>query len=170
MLYDESNNFYDYTFNEKNENYHFDSLEFEEEFNKTFNNMSFDIGNLNVNNFRHNAKVATPIEGLNKGNLFPESYVPYKKYVYSIKVSGKREEMLLKIQALCFAIVDLQLYLDLHPTETDKLELLKKYQNEVMALKKAYSREYNPLLLSDVESTKEFTWIDNPWPWDKGVN
>lgn len=166
MLYDEYNNYYDFIFKEKNTNYNLEDIKYEEEVNNT----TFDIGTLNVNNFRHNEKATTPIEGLNKGNLFPNTYVPYKKYVYTIKVSGKREEMLLKIQALCFAIVDLQLYLDLHPTEADKLELLRKYQNEVAVLKDAYSKEFNPLLLSDMQNNKEFTWIDNPWPWDKGGN
>jgi len=168
MLYDENNNYYDFIFKEKNENYDFENINVNNEQIST--NTTFDIGSINVNNFRHNAKVTSPMEGLNKGNLFPETYIPYKKYVYSIKVNGKRDEMLLRIQSLCFAIKDLELYLDIHPTETDKIELLKKYQKEVNELKDIYSKEYNPISLNDMNSSKKFTWINNPWPWDKGGN
>ena len=170
MLYDENNNYYDFIFKEKNEIYNFDEINIENKQKNFTNNMSFDIGSINVNNFRHNDKTTSPIEGLNKGNLFPDSYIPYKKYVYTIKVNGKREEMLLKIQALTFAIIDLELYLDLHPTETSKLELIRKYQKELNELKDIYSKEYNPLNLCDMNNKEKFTWINNPWPWDRGGN
>ena len=31
-----------------------------------------------------------------------------------------------------------------------------------------YENVYGPLCIKDVVSSDKWTWIDNPWPWDKG--
>ena len=87
-----------------------------------------------------------------------------------LKVDNERDKLLYKIQIYCFAIKDLNLYLDLHPNETDKLILFKKYNDELKKLKEEYNSKYSPLCLNDVNNTSKWTWINNPWPWDKGGN
>ena len=49
----------------------------------------------------------------------------------------------------------------------DRDMLLYKIQmyNE---LKNKYENVYGPLCVKDVVSSDKWTWIDNPWPWDKG--
>ena len=46
----------------------------------------------------------------------------------------------------------------------------KKLQEEFHELKKKYESLYSPLCIENVTSTSKWTWINNPWPWDKGGN
>ncbi len=165
MYFDERNNYFDYV-NEKKKN------EFENEYNlnDAFKDMSFDITNININNYRSNNTLYSPYEGLNKGNMFESLYKPYKNYEFKIVVSGKREELLLKIQSLSFAIGDLKLYLDIYPNNTKTLELYKKYVSDYKVLKEQYESEYGLLCSKDVKSNTEFTWVNDPWPWSQGGN
>ena len=105
-------------------------------------------------------------EGFLRGNMYKNEYKPYKNMTYKkIIPKNKREEMLLDIMELSFAINDLNLYLDLHP---ENEELLRKFKELVeMSCKKEieFVNEFGPLELIDSDSTKEFKWIDDPWPW-----
>ena len=128
----------------------------------------FNVGNIIFN--RHNDKTVNPVEGFNKGNMFENLYSKYRNCVYNLKVNNKRDELLYKIQIYNFAIRDLGLYLDLHPTETNTLRLFLEYNRELEKLKKEYNTTYGPLSVNEVSSTTKWTWINNPWPWDKGAN
>ncbi len=121
--------------------------------------------------FPENSKVTSPKledvkEGFLKGNMFTNEYIPYKNYMYSkIVPRTKREELLLEIMELCFAINDLNLYLDLHPTDQ---EILKKFQHlvEKSCLKEMeYVKQFGPIDVIDVNNSQQFNWIDDPWPW-----
>ena len=169
MYYDEKNNYFDFISEENNSLYDIKSNKY---FSKNYiDEPSYDVGNINIYNYRLNAHTVSPNEGLNRGNMFSDQYDPYKNYYYKVVVRGKREELLLKIQELTFAVIDLNIYLDVYPNDIECLELYKKYNKELNNLKSAYEKEYGPLEASDVTSTREFTWIKNPWPWDnKGGN
>jgi hypothetical protein len=131
------------------------------------NESNYDIENVNIYNYnRHTARLISPAEGLNRGNMFADEYKPYKNQYYKVVVRGRRDELLLKIQELTFAAKDLNIYLDLHPTDTTTLETYKGYVRELNNLKSIYEREFGPIAASDVTSSKEFTWVNNPWPWD----
>ena len=54
--------------------------------------------------------------------MFENLYSKYGNHVYNLKVSNKRDELLYKIQICNFAIRDLGLYLDLHPTDTNTIK------------------------------------------------
>ena len=159
MYYDETNNYFDIS-----DNY---EIEFDKYLDKTkYNDTDISIGNLIFN--RHNAAFTSPVEGFNRGNLFENLYSKYKNHVYKLKVNNKKDELLYKIQIYNFAIKDLNLYLDLHPTEIKALNLYHEYEKELTRLKDEYQNKYNPLCVNDVSSTNKWTWINNPWPWDKG--
>lgn len=129
----------------------------------------YNIENLNVNNFRENNPMLVNInEGFNRGNMFKKEYVPYKNHYYKVVVHSKRDELLLKIQELTFAMKDINLYLDIYPKDTSLLEIYKKYSDSLNELKREYERNYGPLCASDVKSSTEWTWINNPWPWNNG--
>jgi spore coat protein JB len=172
MYYDERNNYFDYISEENNNLYDIKSNKYMSNLtnNSTKNYMNesnYDIGNINIYNYnRHMARLVSPTEGFNKGNMFADEYRPYKNYYYKVVVRGKRDELLLKIQELTFAVIDLNLYLDLHPSESGTLEIYKNYAKELNNLRVLYEREFGPIAASDVTSSKEFTWVNNPWPWD----
>lgn len=107
-----------------------------------------------------------PKEGFLKGNMFKNEYLPYKNYTYSkIIPRTEKEQLLLEIMELSFAINDLNLYLDLHPTDEKVLKEFKDIVEKCCAKEMEFVHKFGPLELIDSDSTKEFKWIEDPWPW-----
>ena len=124
------------------------------------------IGNINVNNFRAKSnELFSNKEGLDKGNMFASSYVPYKNYIYKVVVSGDRDKLLLNIQELTFKMIDLGLYLDVYPNDSKIYEEFRKASMELKKAKEIYEKNYGPLCLYDTEYYNEYKWNKNPWPW-----
>ena len=106
-------------------------------------------------------------EALKNGNLFPDLYDQYKNYrPFDLKANTEREKKLLEIQKLDFAINDLNLYLDLNPTDMEAYELIKKYVRSCMEKKDEYSSIYGPLTLDETQN--EYEWSKGVWPWEEG--
>ena len=120
-------------------------------------NISFDRSN----------KLYSYEEGFNKGNLFKDIYSKYKNYVYKLNVSSEKDKKLLNIQMYTFALKDLNLYLDTHPSDDSMLVEFNKINNKLIELKKEYENLYGPLCINSMNSDT-YSWINNPWPWDKG--
>lgn len=116
-----------------------------------------------------NSTLMDPSVALALGNLYKDEYVPYKNYVQK-RLIGKNEQdsMLLKIQELDFAINDLELKLDINPTNMELYELFKKYALNLEKLCNEYSKKYEVLELIKCVNGK-YSWVDNPWPWDGGM-
>ena len=127
-------------------------------YNNSFNNYQKDYNNL-----------YTTYDGLIKGNLFKNLYTPYKNNEpYDIKPMNEQASMLTDIDSLCFALVDLNLYLDVYPDDKNIINLFNQYRKEKDSIIKDYEKRYGPLTL-DSESLKSYPWAWNnmPWPWDK---
>lgn len=109
-------------------------------------------------------------EGFTKGNMFPELYDTYKDYKpKTLKPKTEREALLYSIDKLCFAINDLNLYLDVYPDDKDAYETFKKYCMLYDRCLEEYESKYQVLNLShDVYG--KYTWISNPWPWEDRKN
>ena len=103
-------------------------------------------------------------EGLKRGNIFENEYVPYKNY-NPTNIASK-DSLLLKLYETNFAIIDLNLYLDLNPNDEKTYDIYKSYVNNYESLKKQYEEKYGPLEITCVNSNT-YDWINNPWPWDK---
>lgn len=152
-------------FDEDN-NYFIDEHEF---------NFKTDIdSNININvdsiNFNRDNTLYDPNEGFNKGNMFKNLYSKYKNYVYNLKVNNPKDELLYKIQMYSFALKDLNLYLDVYSEDRNMLKIFQEYKSKLEEYKNKYINEYGPLYSNNVNSTDKWTWINNPWPWDKGGN
>ena len=161
MYFDETNNFFDIISNEK-----------EFEIDKYVDKSKLYNTNVNIDsiNFNRDVTLNNPIEGFNKGNMFNNLYSKYKNHVYTLKVNNPRDELLYKIQMCNFAIRDYGLYLDIYPTDKKVLSEFQKCKKMLKELKTKYEKEYSPLCVNDVTSDLKWTWINNPWPWDKGGN
>lgn len=79
---------------------------------------------------------------------------------------SERKQLLKKLQEAQFALIDLTLYLDTHPTDVNALEDYDKYRDLTQALKDKFTSKFGPLSSNEVKSTDRFSWIDNPWPWE----
>ena len=126
----------------------------------TFNNKNYIQQNDN--------RLYDPYNGLIRGNLFKNLYEPYNsKEPYEIKPINEQARLLTDIDALGFAMIDLNLYLDVFPNDNEKIKLYNQYKNEKEELLKKYERMYGPITAtSDSLNTTPWAWDNMPWPWD----
>lgn len=134
-------------------------------------NFYFDGNNLRnykKNNYYQNDNLFNPYEGLIRGNLFKNIYDPYKNQKpYAIKPMNNQAKMLTDIDSLEFALIDLNLYLDVYPDDKNAIELFNKYRNEQNELLHTYQNEFGPILLnSDSLNNMPWMWDNKPWPWE----
>ena len=80
----------------------------------------------------------------------------------------KRKEMLRQIKCLQFAIIELAQYLDTHPDDEKALCLHNRYSKELKEIKDKYQKVYGPLTIN--YPCNKWRWIENPWPWEGGIN
>ena len=114
-----------------------------------------------------NPKLVSVDEGFLRGNMFADEYKPYKNYkVKKIVPRTQREELLLEIMELSFAINDLNLYLDLHPEDKHMLKKFNELVEKSCKCEMEYVKNYGSLEVIDNTSDEKFEWIKNPWPWD----
>lgn len=123
---------------------------------QSFNNMN-----------KVNSKLFDPYVGFISGNMFPDLYNAYKlSNPLEIEPMNEQAELLTSIDALCFACIDLNLYLDLYPEDKSAIELFNKYRVQKEKYEKEYDRKYGPLFISsDALNTFPWAWDNSPWPW-----
>ena len=73
--------------------------------------------------------------------------------------------LLKKIGTLKFALVDIDLFLDTHPGDTEMIRLRAEYEDQLAPLVTQYEKEYGPLTKMD-QATNTWAWVKDPWPWD----
>ena len=78
-----------------------------------------------------------------------------------------RSELLERLSEASFAAVDLQLYLDTHPSDKKALEKLNKYLDKTAELTEEFTRRFGPISPQDIYGDTSFEWINSPWPWDR---
>ena len=82
----------------------------------------------------------------------------------------KKNELLNHLNAVSFAVVEAQLYLDTHPEDPDALAYFQKYSQLRNQALKEYATYYGPLTIDTATSscTDRWNWINEPWPWQEG--
>ena len=73
-----------------------------------------------------------------------------------------------RIFELDFAIHELILFLDTHPTNKKAMELLEDYKMKRKELIKVYEENFGPYIDKACHAPKSdcFKWLDSPWPWE----
>ena len=89
----------------------------------------------------------------------------YRPSNYNKDDNCSKEELLKEIQSLYFAITELALYLNTHPTDEKALCLHQEYANKLKDLKEKYTRAFGPL--SIYCPCDKWKWLNNPWPWER---
>lgn len=123
----------------------------------------------NFQNNKNNVGLMNPYDGFISGNMFPDLYNAYKvSNPLDIQPMNEQAELLTYIDALCFATIDLGLYLDLHPDDKNYIQLFNKYREQKKQYEKEYESKYGPLFLSsDAMNMYPWAWNNMPWPWMK---
>lgn len=74
------------------------------------------------------------------------------------------------IGVIDFVIVEMNEYLDTHPTDKEAIEYLGHYVRMKNQAMREYAAKYGPLRISDADSCNEaeWKWATQPWPWEGG--
>ena len=127
---------------------------------KEFNNTFYS------NNMTSN-QLATINLALDRGNLFNNLYDPYKNYKYNnLTATNKREELLLNVLRYDFVLTELNLYLDIYPTDRNMINLYNQYLEEKKRACFEYTKNFGPLTLDDQSNNNSWSWLQSPWPWE----
>lgn len=75
-------------------------------------------------------------------------------------------ELLEQLQAIDFVLVELNLYLDTHPTDSNALEQFNQQAEQRWAIAQEFESLYGPLLnFGHSYSGYPWQWNNVPWPW-----
>jgi len=134
-------------------------------YNYANNNYNQPLYNQNI----QDKQIYDPYNGFIRGNMFPELYNSYKlNKPLEITPMNKQAELLTYVDALTFAMIDLNLYLDIYPNDREALELFNQYRMQADEYTKKYESKYGPLeLTSNSLNTFPWAWDNAPWPWEK---
>ena len=79
-----------------------------------------------------------------------------------------KSELKKRIFEIDFAIYDLVLYLDTHPTSKKAMELLEEYRNKRKEILAQYENNFGKFIgtINDVKANGCWQWLSSPWPWD----
>lgn len=80
-----------------------------------------------------------------------------------------RDELLQKITALDFYMIDLNLYLNTHPNDAEAINLYNRVGRDARTLREEYEKMYG-MLSPNTTSKVPWQWIENPWPWQAEFN
>lgn len=107
-------------------------------------------------------------EGFIRGNMFEELYKPYlQAEPFNLRPQTEKEALLNRIREYSFALVDLNLYLDTHPNDAEKIKIYNQYLNELKQITNNYEAMFGPLTLSsEALNSYPWAWISGPWPWE----
>ena len=134
-------------------------------YNYANNNYNQPLYNQNI----QNKQIYDPYNGFIRGNMFPELYNSYKlNKPLEITPMNEQAELLTYVDALTFAMIDLNLYLDVYPNDREAVELFNQYRMQADEYTKKYESKYGPLeLTSNSLNTFPWAWDNAPWPWEK---
>lgn len=136
-----------------------------------FNNNDFDFSFFEIpgSDFKleiDRNKFVNPHEGFQRGNMMRDEYLPYKNYnALPIVPSNEMEQKLYEVMKYSFAIVDLNLYLDMHPEDGEAYRLFQTFVEEEKKAIKEYNEMFGPVLITNAKY-RDYEWSKNPWPWD----
>ncbi len=81
-----------------------------------------------------------------------------------------KDKLFRAIQMYNFAVDEIVLYLDTHPTSRSALSYYHKYNDLRRAAVAEYNTIYGPITATEVNSNEEWTWTHEPWPWERSAN
>lgn len=102
-------------------------------------------------------------KGLVRGTLYPGLDLPFMGMVNQ---KEKPITPLSELQVLGFAIQELALYLDTHREDKEALKVYQEYQKLYNHCRREYLKERGPLNHSQETTGDQYTWLNDPWPWE----
>ena len=78
-----------------------------------------------------------------------------------------KAELKKKIFSYDFAIHELVLFLDTHPTDKQALSFYKKHKEKYENAKAESEKAYGPITVDSADSDTVWEWSTTPWPWER---
>lgn len=85
-----------------------------------------------------------------------------------MKNNANRLKLMKIINQASFAMDDVKLFLDTHPSCSEAIEYYKKVKKIRMDAVDGYTREFGPITAYDVDVKDYWNWNDSPLPWEGG--
>ena len=140
------------------------------------NNMIYDMNTMTAfpntfmmpnNNISDNSNITDSQTGFKRGNLFNNLYSEYKNYKPNdLKANSEREDLIMQIDEQRFAIIEMNLYLDIYPNDKNALNKFNSYLRKEKELINLYESKYGPMTISSPVQTDNWLWNNSPWPWE----
>lgn len=79
-----------------------------------------------------------------------------------------RQQLLNHINEVSFAVVDISLYLDTHPDDTEAMQYFREQSHMRNMAMNDYAKMYGPLTIdtADDAASESWEWVTQPWPWE----
>ncbi len=77
----------------------------------------------------------------------------------------ERNKLLRQIAEYDFVVLELHMYLDSHPFDTNIAKQLDEYAQKLNALKQEFISKFGPIT-QKTDERNQWAWISSPWPWD----
>lgn len=132
------------------------------------NNFNRQMINYNVNTNTSNNNLSGLYTGFIRGNMFPNLYDQYMNYQpMMINPRNEKEQYLLDLNQVQFAMHDIHLYLDNFPNDTNMINEFNRNRETYNELLKKYENKFGPLeICSDSLNNVPWQWNNEPWPWE----
>lgn len=85
-----------------------------------------------------------------------------------MKGNFDRHKLLNAINKASFAMDDVRLFLDTHPSCQEAIEFYKEAKKVREKAIKEYTENFGPILAYDVDACDYWKWNDGPLPWKGG--
>ena len=83
----------------------------------------------------------------------------------------ERAEALRRAQSHQFAMRDLALYLDTHPTDAKALATFLEHKKKYLQAADAFAVRFGALTMTQIGAEDGWAaWSNTPWPWEKEAN
>ena len=103
-------------------------------------------------------------DSLSNGTLFQALNLPFHLMV---KGSNLPDNDMTDLQALCFVIQELALYLDTHPNDKEAFALFKQFTAMEKAAQDSFEKTTGRTIMrSSAANSDRYNWLQDPWPWN----
>ena len=110
--------------------------------------------------------------GFIRGNMFSNLYNQYRDYQpMMINPETEKEQYLLDLNQVQFAMHDINLYLDNYPNDSMMIKEFNKNRELYLQLLEEYENRFGPINVSSNSlNTSPWMWNKEPWPWEGSDN
>ena len=112
---------------------------------------------------QENPKQYAQDQALSAGTLFPGLNLPFH---LKTENSTLPDTPMAQLQALEFVVLELGLYLDTHPEDTEAFSLYKQYAAIEKKARETYESQNGPMMKQAAAAEESYRWLQEPWPWN----